>query len=74
MYSLYSTKYITKQGDTWDNISQAFYDNPYKTAELISVNNEFASVLIFKQGIELNIPILESSSPESLPPWKRSVT
>jgi len=74
MYSLYSTKYITKQGDTWDNISQAFYDNPYKTAELISVNNEFASVLIFEQGIELNIPILESSSPESLPPWKRSVT
>lgn len=74
MYSLYSTKYITRQGDTWDNISQAFYDNPYKTAELISVNNEFANVLIFEQGIDLNIPILESSSPESLPPWKRSVT
>ncbi len=74
MYSLYSTKYVTRQGDTWDNISQAFYNNPFKTAELISVNSEYADTLIFDQGVQLNIPILESSSPETLPPWKRSVT
>jgi len=71
MANVYKTKYTTIQGETWDAISQAFYDNPFKVADIIAVNPQYADVLIFEDGTELYIPILESESPDTMPPWKR---
>jgi nucleoid-associated protein YgaU len=71
MANVYKTKYTTVQGETWDQISEAFYETPLKVHEIISVNPEYADVLTFDDGIELKIPILESESPDTLPPWKR---
>lgn len=74
MYSLYKTKYTTIQGETWDTISEDFYDTPFKVSDLIAVNPQYADTLIFDDGVELNIPILDSESPDSLPPWKRGTS
>ena len=63
----------TKQGETWDIISIAEYATPHKVAELINANPEYSDVLIFEEGITLNIPELEAESISSLPPWKQGV-
>lgn len=63
----------TKQGETWDIISIAKYGTPHKVAELINANPEYSDVLIFDEGITLNIPELEAESVSSLPPWKQGV-
>ena len=64
-------KHKTKQGETWDLISDMYYDTPHKVAELISANPKYSDVLIFDEGIELNIPILEVETISTLPPWKQ---
>jgi len=63
----------TKQGETWDLISLAEYGTPYKVADLINANPEYSDVLIFDEGIYLNIPQLEAEKISSLPPWKQGV-
>lgn len=63
----------TKQGEMWDIISIAEYGTPHKVAELINANPEYSDVLIFDEGITLNIPELETESISSLPPWKQGV-
>ena len=70
-HRLYSRKYITNQGESWDTISQDFYGTPYKVADLIACNPQYADVLTFEADVELSIPILDTSTPETLPPWKR---
>ena len=67
----YAEKYVTAQGETWDVISEAFYDTAYYAADLIAQNMEYSDVLVFGDGIELTIPIIESAAPDTLPPWKR---
>ena len=63
----------TKQGETWDIISNDEYGTPHKVAELINANPEYSDVLIFDEGIILNIPELEAETISSLPPWKQGV-
>lgn len=70
-YDLYSTKYTTSQGESWDTISQDFYDTPYRVAELVACNPQYSDVLVFGDGVELAIPILSLDVATSLPPWKR---
>lgn len=71
MLNCYDTQYVTSQGETWDTISIDFYGTPYKVAELIECNPSLADVLIFEEGVKLNIPIMEEELPATLPPWKR---
>lgn len=71
MYELYPEQYKTTQGDTWDLISQMFYDTPYKVKELIACNPQHSDVLIFDGNIGLNIPILAKDTSTTLAPWKR---
>ena len=71
-YDFYPAKYRTNQGETWESISMDFYGTPYKMAELISSNRQYADVIIFADSVELNIPILEVDEvSETLAPWKR---
>ena len=71
MPEFYDEKYLTTQGDTWDLISSAYYSTPFKISDLINANPQYAGILRFEAGIELDIPILAEESVESLPPWKR---
>lgn len=70
-YDLYSTKYTTSQGETWDTISQAFYNTPYRIKELVACNPQYSDVLVFDDGAQLAVPILSEDVATSLPPWKR---
>ncbi len=64
-------EYITLQGDTFDMIALDFYDDESYASKIIEVNPEYCKVIIFDAGIILKIPIVEDTSPEVLPPWKR---
>ena len=70
-HELYPKKYMASQGETWDTISYHFYGNPYHVKELIECNRKYSDVLIFESSVELNIPILEEESANTLAPWKR---
>ncbi|MHC1683682.1 MAG: tail protein X [Clostridiaceae bacterium] len=64
--------YKTLEGDTWDSIALDFYNDEYKASEIIVVNPQYVTTLIFASGIVLRIPVLEVKESEALPPWKRS--
>ena len=61
----------TKQGETWDMISEYEYGTPYKVAELITANPDYADVLIFDEGVNLVVPEIDEETIKSLPPWKQ---
>lgn len=63
--------YSTLQGDTFDSISLDFYDDEYYASEIINANPDVGTILVFDEGVELNIPILYIEANSSLPPWKR---
>ena len=69
--TFYKSKYVTSQGERWTDIALAFWGNSQMTAPLVEANLEYADFLVFPAGIELRIPILDTSPPSSLPPWKR---
>ncbi|MEG0371741.1 MAG: tail protein X [Clostridium sp.] len=63
--------YSTLEGDTFDSISLDFYDDEYHSIEIMKVNPKQAKILIFSEGIELKIPIIDIQEESNLPPWKR---
>lgn len=63
-------EYTTLQGDTFDMIALDFYDDEAYASKIIEANPEYCKVIIFESGVVLKIPIVEESSPETLPPWK----
>ena len=67
----YSSFYVTRQGESWDGISQDFYGTPHRMAELVQANPQYMDLLLFDYGVRLRIPLLEDKSSASLPPWKR---
>lgn len=66
-----SISYVTIAGDTFDIIALDFYNDEFRTADIIRANPQYAGVVSFDAGIVLKIPYMEESAPESLPPWKR---
>ena len=70
-YELYPMQYTTNQGETWDSISQDFYNTPFKIKELIDCNTQYSDVLVFEANVKLNIPILDTEKSNTLAPWKR---
>lgn len=63
---------LTIEGDTWDALALALYDDEQKASLLISANPDYCSTLIFGEGTVLKIPIVEEiETPETLPPWRR---
>ena len=65
-------KYITKSGDTWDMLAIAAYSEEKLASVLINANSKYASTLIFPEGIELTIPIIEeyAETPATIAPWR----
>lgn len=63
--------YTTLQGDTWDSISLDFYDDERKTQVLMEANPDHIKTLVFAEGVQLTVPVIEDSVSETLPPWKQ---
>lgn len=66
------TDYTTRQGDVWDELALAAYDEERLSHILIEANPDYSGTLIFEAGVHLKIPILDAvERPETLPPWRR---
>ena len=63
--------YRTIQGDTFDIIALKFYEDEFKSIEIIKANPDHSAVLKFDEGVILKIPKLENEISDDLPPWKR---
>ena len=48
--------YITKQGDTWDQLAYQFWGSEYLLTDLIEANQKYREYIIFPEGIELTVP------------------
>lgn len=63
---------ITRTGDTFDGIAYEQYKNELLSSEIIALNPKYCNVLIFREGIELTIPVYDTDKkPETLPPWRK---
>lgn len=66
-------QYITSQGDTFDIIAKKFYGNEIYTKNLLNENIKYADIVIFANGVILNIPEIDTTqTPQSLSPWRES--
>lgn len=64
--------YTTVQGDMWDIISHKVYGDVRFMDVLIAANPQYNKVLVFSDGIVLNVPEVETRiSSDDLPPWKK---
>ena len=65
-------EHTTTQKETFDIIALNYYDNENQAGLISQANPKYADVLVFDAGIKLQIPILKTAPPESLPPWRRT--
>ena len=67
--------YSTQQGDTFDIIAFRLFGDELYMDELIKANFEHRKTLIFGSGVVLNVPEIDTETPqtsnENLPIWKR---
>ena len=67
------TTYVTSAGDTWDEIAYKTCDSEILSSEIMQLNRKYMGVVEFGEGIELAIPVYDTSQdPETLPPWRAS--
>lgn len=66
-------EYVTRLGDTFDELALQVYNDEKMASYIISENPDYADVLIFEDTVTLRIPIYNNSSePATLAPWRRS--
>jgi phage tail protein X len=67
------TKYITVEGDRWDNIAYRAYGNANEVEALIFANPSVPITDVLPSGLELLVPIKDEPEVQqsNLPPWKR---
>ncbi|WP_459482121.1 tail protein X [Clostridium saccharoperbutylacetonicum] len=65
------SKYITKQGDTFDSMALEFYGEEKLSVFIIQLNPKYIDTIIFDEGIELIIPNINIKNTSTLPPWKK---
>lgn len=64
--------YTTVSGDMWDLISHKVYGDVRFADVLIAANPDYNKVLVFSDGVVLDVPEVELSVvSDDLPPWKR---
>ena len=62
--------YTTIQGDTFDGIAFKLYGDEGYMKDLIEANLDYADMLIFPQGVELNCPDLIYEVDNGAPFWR----
>ena len=69
-----ATTYKTELGDTWDLISLRVYEDEHFMDVLIQANLEHRKTVIFKNGVVLTVPEIDTTTKSdlaNLPPWKQ---
>ena len=62
--------YTTVQGDEWDLIAYKRLKNEYAMSDLISLNQQYVSTIVFDAGVQLVLPDPPpSKSLANIPPW-----
>ena len=65
--------YTTKQGDTWDAIAKAVYDDETRTDTLMAANYPLLDTFIFDAGVSVAVPEIDTAaSPVELPEWRKA--
>lgn len=64
-------KYKTKSGDMWDWIAFSEMGSCNHVERLINANREHIETFIFRAGVVLTIPDVETKRAVKLPPWRR---
>lgn len=67
-------RYITVQGQTWDQIAYELYGNEYMCDKLMDLNRDKLDYLVFPAGIELVAPdkelVIIETVPSDYPAWR----
>lgn len=61
--------YITKQGETWDQIALEVYGSEKKADILMKANYDILDTLIFSAGTVVYCPDLPAEGNGDTPPW-----
>lgn len=65
-------EYKAQDGDTFDSIALAAYNEERMATTIIRANPDLSDVLTFEGGELVLIPIVETTkTPDTLPPWRR---
>lgn len=66
-------RYYTREGDTFDALALAMYNEERLAHRIIQFNPDYADVIIFGPGVLLKLPVYDedvSESVDTLPPWR----
>ena len=66
----YRKQYRTKAKDTFDKIAHYLYGDEMIASYIIEANPAYSNVLVFDEGVMLNLPKLERIETSTLPKWK----
>ncbi|MBE6901396.1 MAG: phage tail protein [Ruminococcaceae bacterium] len=66
--------YTTIQGDTWDVIALKTLGSEMHSTAIMKSNVQYADIVTFSAGVQLNIPLVAPVQEQTLPPWKRGDT
>jgi len=65
-------KYLTRQGDEWDQIAFDQLGSEHLVAQLIAANPDHSMTVVFAAGVRLTLPEIKISPRTSGPaPWRR---
>ena len=62
--------YITKSGDSWDQIARDTLGSERRADLLMTANRPLLGTFLFSAGTVLEIPSVERRESGLLPPWK----
>ena len=63
--------YTTISGDMWDSVAYKTLGSADYADKLMQANLQYRELYIFPSGVVLELPVIETSVSEKLPPWKR---
>lgn len=64
-------KYVTVQGDMWDNIAKKVYGDESRMNTLLEYNVEYQNVVVFPADVTLVCQDVSVKKATIMPPWKR---
>ncbi|MBR1645188.1 MAG: tail protein X [Selenomonadaceae bacterium] len=62
--------YTTVAGDTFDSAAFKALGSCRWTEKLINKNRQFVDTVIFKAGVELELPDISNERQIKMPPWR----
>lgn len=63
--------YITKEGQTWDQIAVEVYGKETMADVLMRNNPKQIGIFIFPSGVELITPDADITNRAEMPPWRK---